>query len=113
MLGVHRVNQTSTRHRQALRLHMVSLSPTDSFVLRAPTLLGLLNEVLHTQPFGVRGEVQSRTAVNREAHKFAVNSRLKTAMRIQILVGGPGFEPGASRSRNLRGLVHRERFRGF
>jgi hypothetical protein len=31
----------------------------------------------------------------------------------RLLVGGPGFEPGASRSRNLGGLVHRERFRGF
>ena len=29
------------------------------------------------------------------------------------LVGGPGFEPGVSRSRNLRGFVHRDRFRGF
>src|SRR5205809_998232 len=29
------------------------------------------------------------------------------------LVGGPGFEPGASRSRNLGSLVHRDRFRGF
>jgi len=29
------------------------------------------------------------------------------------LVGGPGFEPGASRSRNLRGFVHWERFRGL
>src|SRR5438034_3169239 len=28
-------------------------------------------------------------------------------------VGGPGFEPGASRSRNLGSLVHRDRFRGF
>ena len=28
------------------------------------------------------------------------------------LVGGPGFEPGASRARNLGGLVHRDRFRG-
>jgi len=29
------------------------------------------------------------------------------------LVGGPGFEPGAPRSRSLRGLVHRDRFRGL
>jgi len=29
------------------------------------------------------------------------------------MVGGPGFEPGASRTRNLRGFVHRARFRGF
>jgi len=27
------------------------------------------------------------------------------------LVGGPGFEPGASRSRNLGRLVHRDGFR--
>jgi len=26
---------------------------------------------------------------------------------------GPGFEPGASRSRNLDGLVHRDWFEGF
>ena len=30
-----------------------------------------------------------------------------------VLVGVPGFEPGASRSRNLGGFVHRDRFRGF
>jgi hypothetical protein len=29
------------------------------------------------------------------------------------MVGGPGFDPGASRSRNLSGLVHRDRFRRF
>jgi hypothetical protein len=32
---------------------------------------------------------------------------------VQKLVGGEGFEPSASQSRNLGGLVHRERFRGF
>src|ERR1700674_384779 len=34
-------------------------------------------------------------------------------MRIEyrFLVGGPGFERRASRSRNLGGLVHRDRFR--
>jgi len=34
-------------------------------------------------------------------------------IRIQKLVGGPGFEPGASRSRNLGRFVHRDRFRAF
>jgi hypothetical protein len=29
------------------------------------------------------------------------------------LIGGPGFEPGASRSRNLEGFVHGDRFRRF
>ena len=29
------------------------------------------------------------------------------------MVGGPGFEPGASRSRNLGGFVHRDCFRGL
>jgi len=29
------------------------------------------------------------------------------------LVGGPGFEPGASRSRNLGLFVRRDCFRGF
>jgi hypothetical protein len=33
--------------------------------------------------------------------------------RIQILVGGPAFEPGASRSGNLRCLAHRDCFRRF
>jgi hypothetical protein len=31
----------------------------------------------------------------------------------RCLVGGPGFEPGASRSRNLRAFVCRGRFAGF
>jgi hypothetical protein len=31
----------------------------------------------------------------------------------RCFVGGPGFEPGASPSRNLGGFVHRDRFRGF
>ena len=31
----------------------------------------------------------------------------------QDVVGGPGFEPGASRSRNLGGFVHRGLFRVF
>jgi len=34
----------------------------------------------------------------------------RTDFEFKIVVGGPGFEPGASRSRNLGGLVHRGRF---
>ena len=51
----------------------------------------------------------------------AVTSRLPTLFRQRPkspilnskLVGGPGFEPGASRSRNLGGLVQGDRFRPF
>jgi hypothetical protein len=39
-----------------------------------------------------------------------VTLRLSTDRVFVKVVGGPGFEPGASRSRNLSRLVHRERF---
>ncbi len=45
------------------------------------------------------------------AHSF--DGVEKLAPGIRFLVGGPGFEPGASRSRTLGGLVHRGRFQGF
>jgi hypothetical protein len=34
------------------------------------------------------------------------NRRFQSQVRIRNLVGGPGFQPGASRSRNLSGVVH-------
>src|SRR5450759_3947560 len=50
-----------------------------------------------------------RSAGNRSDQRRS----LLGAVCIQKLVGGPGFEPGASRSRTLGGLVHRDRFRAF
>jgi hypothetical protein len=47
-------------------------------------------------------------------HPPASQKSAKVAdFELAILVGGPGFEPGASRSRNLGCLVHGDRFRGF
>jgi hypothetical protein len=85
----------------------------NSYALRPTSLRGLVHELLHTEPFGERGEI------NRARLKpvRAPNSRRIQAQEHQsefrTLVGGPGFEPGASRSRNLSGLVHRDRFRRF
>ena len=42
---------------------------------------------------------QPRTDENREGLEFELNSGERTRIRIQKLVGGPGFEPWASRSR--------------
>jgi hypothetical protein len=37
-------------------------------------------------------------------------SRTRYEILSSKMVGGPGFEPGASRSRNLGDLIHRGRF---
>src|SRR5439155_4437311 len=61
---------------------------------------GLLHEVLHQAPFaGVievnRARLQSREALHFEPSTGFANANLSSV----DLVGGPGFEPGASRSR--------------
>jgi hypothetical protein len=43
----------------------------------------------------------------------AVLSAAAPESEIRFVVGGPGFESGASRSRNLGGFVHRARFGGI
>src|SRR6266576_5860623 len=60
-------------------------------------------------PFEIR-KPPSRTGQNREALEFEPNSDATSAIRVQKLVGGPGFEPGASRSRITRLTVQVDRF---
>ena len=72
-----------------------------------PRARGLLHELLHQPPFAGANSNQSRTAKNREAPQLGRISDTRTPMRVQKLVGGPGFEPGASRSRTLRPSVQK------
>src|SRR5260370_3193850 len=77
------------------------------------SLRGLLHEVLDSEPFGESGESnRGRMKTVRPSNSRRIQAQ-EYKSEFRTLVGGPGFEPGASRSRNLSGPVHRDRFRRF
>jgi hypothetical protein len=57
---------------------------------------------LETEDAGSTALPQPRSSMRRQI------TPTNWILRILKMVGGPGFEPGASRSRNLGGLVHRD-----
>ena len=58
--------------------------------------------------------VAARSAIFDNTRVLAISVTVADpSIRIQKWSGGPGFEPGASRSRNLGCLVYRDRSRGF
>jgi hypothetical protein len=90
-----RLNATSGPTQRGTAGHGGYLSPDGACRgrLGGSTWYPILNVVLHTCYI-------STAALSRK-------QRLRTRVRIQNLVGGPGFEPGASRSRTVLAVCRR------
>ncbi len=69
--------------------------------VRATSLRGQPHEVLHTEPVGESGEIKrARLKTVRPPNSGRVQAQ-EHKSEFRTLVGGPGFEPGASRSRTV------------